>query len=334
MKITIKEIAKMADVSVATVSRVINNNPQGVGKVKRQEILELIEKYNYTPNLIAKSMVTNKTQCIGLLIPDILNPFFQNLARGIEDYAMQKGYSVFFCNTDNQVDKYLNYIKVMTSKNVDGLIITGYLEEISAELDKALKNTKVVIIDRYTESREYCQITTENSIAAYEMTAHLLDKGHQRIACITGPSHLHINEERVKGYKKALEEAKVKYDDSLMFEGNFELSSGEEQGELIIQQTDATAIFCFNDMMAQGVYKVCRKLGKNIPEDISVVGFDDIYTAELMVPPLTTMKQPAYPMGEMAAQLLIEWMDQNVLDHKHIKLSSEIVIRESVKKIN
>lgn len=334
MKITIKEIAQMAGVSVATVSRVINNNPQGVGKIKRQEILELIEKYNYTPNLIAKSMVTNKTQCIGLLVPDILNPFFQNLARGIEDYAMQKGYSVFLGNTDNQVDKYLNYIKVMRSKNVDGLIITGYLEEIATELDKALKKSKVVIIDRYTESSDYCQITTDNRVAAYQMTKHLLDKGHRKIACITGPSYLYINEERIKGYKKALEEAKVKYDEALMFEGTFELESGEIQGELIIEQTDATAIFCFNDMMAQGVYKVCRRLGKRIPEDISLVGFDDIYTAELMVPPLTTMKQPAYSMGEMAANLLIKWMDDNVLNDKHIELSSEIVIRDSVKKIN
>lgn len=334
MKITIKEIAQMAGVSVATVSRVVNNNPQGVGKVKRQEILDIIEKYNYTPNLIAKSMVTNKTQCIGLLIPDILNPFFQNLARGIEDYAMQKGYSVFFCNTDNQVDKYLNYIKAMKSKNVDGLIITGYLEEISTELDKALKNSKVVIIDRHTKTSNYCQITTDNITAAYEMTTHLLSKGHKKIACITGPSQLHINQERVKGYKKALEHAKVEYDEGLMFEGDFRLASGQEQGELIIQQTDATAIFCFNDMMAQGVYKACTKLGKSIPGDISLVGFDDIYTAELMMPPLTTVKQPAYPMGEMAAELLIKWMDEGVLSHKYIEISSEIVVRESVKKIN
>lgn len=333
MKITIKDIAKMANVSVATVSRVINNHPQGVSETKRLEILKLIEEYKYTPNLIAKSMVTNKTECIGLLIPDILNPFFQNLARGIEDYAMEQGYSVFLCNTDNKASKYLNYVKAMRSKNVDGLIITGYPQEVADEVEKLLAQAKVVIIDRYIEESHYCQITTDNFTAAYEMTNHLIEMGHKHIACITGVKNLYINDERIRGYQRALEKHGMVYDESLMFEGDFQLASGEYNTELILSHTSATAIFCFNDMMAQGAYKTCKKLGKCIPEDISIVGFDDIYMAEMMTPPLTTVSQKSYKMGSIAAQNLIEWTKEDELAQKHITLANKLVKRESVKRI-
>lgn len=333
MKITIKDIAKMANVSVATVSRVVNNHPQGVSENKRAEILKLVEEYEYTPNLIAKSMVTNKTECIGLLIPDILNPFFQNLARGIEDYAMQQGYSVFLCNTDNQPSKYLNYVKAMRSKNVDGLIITGYPPEIADEVGKLLAKAKVVIIDRYIEESNYCQITTDNFTAAYQMTDYLIEMGHKQIACITGVKDLYINDERIRGYQRALEKHDIPYDEGLMFEGDFQLASGEYNTELILNSTSATAIFCFNDMMAQGAYKTCKKLGKSIPEDISVVGFDDIYVAELMNPPLTTVSQKSYKMGNMASRILIDWTKEDELEQKHITLANKLVKRESVKRL-
>lgn len=333
MKITIKEIAKMANVSVATVSRVVNNKPEGVGAAKRKEIEEIMEAYHYIPNTIAQSMKTNRTQCIGLLIPDILNPFFQNIARGIEDQAEAKGYHVFLCNTDNKPQKYVKYIEAMLRKKVDGLIMTGYPEEVSEEVDRLLQDKKVVIMDRSIENNDFCQVMTDSMTASYEMTKYLIEMGHKRIACITGPKGFYINEQRIQGYEKALKEHDIPYDKTLIREGNFELEGGEREGQWIMQHTDATVIFCFNDMMAHGVYKVCMELGKTIPQDVSVVGFDDIYTCKLIKPALTTIKQPSYQIGEESAKLLIEWMSGHPPYNKKITLANKLILRESVRRI-
>lgn len=333
-KITIKELAKMAGVSVATVSRVMNNHPQGVSQSKREEILELARAYNYTPNLIAKSMVTHKTQCIGLLVPDILNPFFQNLARGIEDYAGQFGYSIFLCNTDNNEDKYMKYIQAMLGKNVDGLILTGYPLNKEEELRGLLKLEKVVSIDRYIEDEHFCQIITDNYQSAYEMTSYLISQGHKRIACLTGPNGLYINEERLRGYKDALAAYQISFDQELIREGTFELASGVKEGKWFLEHTDATVLFCFNDLMAQGVYKACWQMGKSIPEDLSLVGFDDIYTAELMTPALTTIKQPNYEIGQAAAEILVKWIEGEEPSKKSISFGNSLVLRQTVKNLN
>ena len=333
MKITIKELAKMANVSVATVSRVMNNHQQGVSKEKREEILALAKQYHYMPNLVAKSMVTHKSQCIGLLVPDILNPFFQHLLRGIEDYVMPYGYSVFLCNTDNDPVKYMNYVKVMLGKSVDGFILTGYPLEIAEELNTLLSRSKVVSIDRYIEGCHFTQIITDSFKSAYEMTQYLIQEGHRRIACLTGQKDLYVTEERMRGYCKALEENGIPYDPTLIVEGDFELESGVEYGKWLLEHTDATVVFCFNDLMAQGVYKACRMLDKRIPEDLSIAGFDDIYTAELMTPPLTTVKQPKYEVGQLAGRLMMDWINENTPPIMQTPLDNELVIRESVKKL-
>lgn len=331
MKITIKELAKMANVSVATVSRVMNHHPQGVSKEKREEILALAEKYHYTPNLIAKSMVTHKSQCIGLLVPDILNPFFQYLFRGLEDYVMPYGYSVFLCNTDNDPMKYLNCVKAMLGKSVDGFILTGYPLEIADELDILLKHSKVISIDRYIEQCHFTQIITDSFKSAYEMTNYLIRKGHKKIACLTGPKELYVTEERIRGYRTALEEHGISYSDNLIVEGDFELQSGLKFGRQLVIESGATAIFCFNDLMAQGVYQACREMNKQIPEDISIVGFDDIYIAELMAPSLTTIRQPKYEVGQLAGQLLMTWISENKPPITPRPLDNRLIIRESVK---
>lgn len=333
MKITIKEIAKIANVSVATVSRVMNNKPEGVSAAKRQEIKAIMEAYHYTPNNIAQSMKTNRTQCIGLLIPDILNPFFQNIARGIEDQAEANGYHVFLCNTDNKPQKYVNYIEAMLRKKVDGLIITGYPTEVSNEVSQLLQNIKVVIMDRSVENNKFCQVVTDSLTAAYEMTKYLIEMGHKRIACITGPTDFYISQQRIKGYQKALDACGICYDEALIRTGDFAFESGEREGEWLITHTNATALFCFNDMMAHGVYKACEKLGKSIPDDLSVVGFDDIYTCQMIKPMLTTVKQPSYQIGEEAAKLLIEWITTNLPNNKRMVLPNQLILRESVKQL-
>lgn len=332
MKITIKEIAKMANVSIATVSKVINNHPQGVSKSKREEIKALIKQYNYMPNAAAQSMVTQKTQCIGLLISDILNPFFQNLARGVEDYCIQSGYSVFLCNTDDKPEKYLNYIKAMLSKNVDGLIVVGYPEEVEEELNQLLYNKKVVVIGRSTSLSKYCRITTDEIAVCFEMTKYLIEMGHAHIACIGGRIGNPIHRERLEGYKKALDHFDIPYDSSLVYEGNFKLEDGYKYGKEILEEGKATAVFCFNDMIAQGVYRVCREYDKKIPEDMSVVGFDNVYMSELITPPLTTINQPSYQLGEECSRMLVKWIDEGVLEKEYINFDNELIIRKSVKR--
>lgn len=336
MAVTIKDIAKKANVSIATVSRVMNKKHEGIRPDTRERILKIIEETNYQPNTIAQSMVTNKTSTIGLIIPDIRNPFFPELVRGVEDHSKKYHYNVFLCNTDGDIQKEKEYLDLMTKKKVDGIIYANTYVTIDDEIEKLLSksNIPVVLIDRWEQKNKYSGVFIDNEKAGYMATKYLLSLSHKKIGCITGPEHINNSKDRLNGYKKALKEAGIKVEDKYIQTGDYQIEGGYEAAATLLKQGEVTAIFALNDLMAFGVYQIANETGVNIPEDVSVVGFDNIKYNNILHPKLTTVKQPIYNIGETSTNMLIEIIENSDKQNQEmIYLKTELIERESCKKI-
>ncbi|AAM23502.1 LacI family transcriptional regulator [Caldanaerobacter subterraneus subsp. tengcongensis MB4] len=333
MAVTIKDIARLANVSVTTVSRVINNKPEGVSEETRQKILKLVKELGYQPNAIARGLVTKKTKTIGLIIPDISNPFFPDIARGVEDSAHIYGYNVFLCNTDDNLEKESEYIRALKEKYVDGIIFTSSsIPKHEHIIELVESGIPVVIMDRRVDSENIYGVFLDNYEGGYIATKHLIDLGHEKIGCITGPLYTKSAKERLEGYKKALLDSGIKIDEKLIFEGDYKINGGIIGAERLLKDNkDMSAIFACNDLMAYGAYKTIRSFGYKIPDDISVVGFDDIQLSQILEPQLSTIKQPAYDMGLTAARMLIKLIEGKKLKKKIINFRPQLVIRQSTK---
>lgn len=307
----IRQVAKRAGVSVATVSRVINHS-EAVSPKTREKVLGVMEEMNYTPNGIARSLAFNRTSTIALLIPNILNPLYPQVAKGVEDVAHQKGYNVLLCNTEEDREKEKAYIEMLLEKRVDGLIlISSLLEE--KDIDKIKKqNTNLVMIGSGTENIDANIVFTDYLMGAYQATNHLIDIGYKKIAHITGPLKRAESKEKLEGYKKALKEADHEILQSYIIEGDNEIEGGYLAAKKLLQLDDSPqAIFVANDLMAIGAIDAIKTSGYKIPEDIAIVGFDNIRMASLVEPKLTTISQPVYKMGSIASRLLFDNIENN-----------------------
>ncbi len=333
MKITIKDIAKITGLSIATVSMVINNKDDRISPETRQKVLDAIKDTGYVPNSIARSMITKSTKTIGLIIPDIANPFFPEIARGVEDKAKDEGFTTILCNSDNDISKEESYLDILQEKMVDGIIFTSSSKR--TKFSDSFKRVRVplITVDRdITNISNYGKIIVDNKKASYEAVKYMISRGLHRIAHITGPFTSRTALDRYSGYKKALEEAEIELDESLVFEGFYTTSWGTEAMEKILDSSvDVDSIFCGNDMIAAGVIKTLHNKSYSIPGDYSVVGFDDVEIAQLLVPELTTVRQPKYEMGYKAAELLINMINSKNKSSKGYILDSQLVIRKSVK---
>jgi len=330
MKVTIKDIAREADVSVTTVSRVINNKPD-VGDDTRAKILKIIDEMNYNPNSVARGLVMQKTHTIGLIIPDISNPFFPQVARAVEDKAQKLGYSVIFFNTDNHLEREKKAVELFKSKQVDGLIVSLSLgnEKILKELKST--NYPVVQIDRSVLTDSYPLVSIDNKNSAYQMVEYMLKKGHRKIAHISGDLNTTTARERLEGYKKALKNYEVEINNDYIIEGDYTQHSGFKAMQRLLKLKDRpSAVFAANDLSAAGVYKALFAAGLKIPDDIAVAGHDDIDIASLLRPELTTMRQPKYSMGERAVTVLLRMINNQQIEIEDHILKTNLIIRESV----
>lgn len=330
MKVTIKDIAKKADVSVTTVSRVLNNKPD-VGDDTRAKILKIIDQLNYNPNSVARGLVMQKTHTIGLIIPDISNPFFPQVARAVEDKAQKLGYSVIFFNTDNNLEREKKAVELFQSKQVDGLIVS-----LSLGNEAVLKTLKaadypVVQIDRSASDKLYPLVSIDNQNSAYQLVEYLFKKGHRKIAHISGDLNTTTAQARMKGYKEALKDYKLELNSDYIIKGDYSQQSGLKAMEKLLNLTERpTAVFAANDLSAAGAYKAIFAAGLEIPQDIAVAGHDDIDIASLLRPELTTMRQPKYDLGEKALTVLMEMIENNKFNLKNQILETNLIIRESV----
>jgi LacI family transcriptional regulator len=304
---TIREVAEKADVSVSTVSHVINET-RFVSPDTKSRVLAAMEDLEYEPNRLASSLrrKDKRTHTLGLLIPDSSNPFFAEVLKGVEDASFEAGYSVILCNSDDDPQKEVGYLEVLLSKQIDGVILVS-----AGDSSESLKlvdrwDGKAVVVDRDIDAPELDSVSVDNEEGGYVATKHLLDHGHKHIGCIGGPSALKPSAGRVKGYKKALDEFGLKLNEANVVSGDFRPQSGYTAAHTILDQdAQVSAIFSTNDMMAVGAIRAINELGKTVPDDISIIGFDDIALASFTTPPLTTIAQPSYEMGMRAAELLV-----------------------------
>ena len=333
MKITIKTIAKLAGVSIATVSKVVNGKDQNITEGTRNRVLEVIRENNYVPNRIASSMVTKKTKTLGLVIPDIANPFFPEIARGVEDKAKEKGYNVILCNTDNDIEKEEGYIEMLQEKMVDGIIFTSSSRRKNVSQSLLKLQIPVITVDRNIEGlKTKGLVRVDNEIGAYDAVKYMIDRGYKKILHITGPIASRPTRERLKGYKRALESNNIAYDEKLVYEGSFSSEWGYECIDKIISDDiEFDGVFCGNDLIAMGVIKELKNHELKVPDDIGVVGFDDIYLAVMIEPELTTVRQPTYEMGYKAAELLINTLENKEIDQNDYMLKTTLIIRNSTK---
>lgn len=308
MKKTIKDIAKEAGVSIATVSFIVNGKDQHISEATRQRVKDVMKKYNYIPNAMAGSLVTRRTGIIGLILPDITNPFFPGIARGAEDRANEEGYSIIFCNTDDKIEVEEKYIESLTSKMVDGIIIAH--SSSSDKMREILERTQipVILIDRDFDSKNILgKVLVNNRAGAFNAVCHMVGKGYKKIAYLSGSLKTKTAMERLEGYKDALKEKGLPLEKHLIKYGEYRAEWGSKGViELLEEKSDFDAIFCGNDLIAIGAMKELLKNGYKVPEDIGVMGFDDIYMSQMVEPELTTVKQPNYEMGYQAVELLIK----------------------------
>lgn len=327
---TMKDVAKRAGVSVATVSHVINET-RFVSEELKQRVLQAIEELDYQPDAVARSLRRKETRTIGLIVPDNSNSFFAEVARGIEDVGFEQGYSVILCNSDWNLEKELTYLDTLMAKRVDGIVFIAATTQVEHVKSLVENGTPVVVAERKMPEIEVDSVLVDNFQGGYEATKHLLDLGHRRIGCISGPWDLTPSAERVAGYKLALNRHELQADEDLIVRGDYLFESGEMAVRRFLElSAPPTAIFACNDLMAIGAMKAILEQGLRVPEDISIVGFDDIALASYLNPPLTTIAQPKYELGRMAAQLVIQRITSSgSREKREIVLESRLVVRGS-----
>jgi LacI family transcriptional regulator len=304
--VTIKDIALHAGVSITTVSHVVNGT-RFVSETARARVNDAITALKYVPSALARSLKNNRTHTIGMMIPNCSNPFFAELIRGIEDTCFAADFNVILCNSDDDANKQRKYIRVLTEKQVDGLII--FSSGGDTELSQLLREIEMprILLDREVEQVSADLVEVDHEAGAWIATRHLIDLGHKRIACITGPLDLAPARQRLNGYRRAIAEAGLPITPMWEIDGGFTSEMGySAMQRLLVLSQKPSAVFASNDLMAIGAICAGTAHGLRVPEDVSVVGFDDIALAAYSSPPLTTVVQPKHQLGAMAASFLIE----------------------------
>jgi LacI family transcriptional regulator len=330
---TIREVAELAGVSISTVSHVINET-RYVSPEAQARVLDAIEKLNYHHNRLASSLRNQKTRAIGVLLPNNANPFFADILAGIETACYASSYSFIMGNANDNPERELSYLKTLISRQVDGvlLISTGAHEAALRLLSQRM--IPVVMVDR-TGIPQADAIRTDNALGGRLATTYLIERGHQRIACITGPEFLRSSSERVAGYRQAMQAANLKVRPEWVVAGDFHQESGFQAVKQLLQLDEPpTAVFACNDLMALGALCGLHEAGLSVPKDISLIGYDDIQMASYSVPRLTTIRQPGEELGELAVKRLVERLNNPELSFRQDVLPVQLVERQSCQSIH
>lgn len=328
--ITMRDVAERAGVSVTSVSHVINQT-RVVSDDIRERVLTAMDELGYQPNALARSLRRKETYTIGVIMTNSADPFFAEITRGVEDTCFEQGYNIILCNSDSDLDKELFYTNILTKKRVDGILFLAAGGKSTEHIRTVQeRGTPLVVIDRIIPNLAVDSVLIDNARGGWLATQHLIELGHRRIGCITGPSDLTLSAERVTGYRCALQEAGLAVDESLIVRGNFQYESGyQATRQFLVQANPPTAIFACNDLMAIGAINAANKQGWSVPTRLSVVGFDDIRLALYSNPLLTTVAQPKYEMGSIAITMLLERIHHPEMPPAQKLLDTHLVVRES-----
>ncbi|EKO3866386.1 LacI family DNA-binding transcriptional regulator [Vibrio harveyi] len=330
---TIKDVSEYAGVSQATVSRVINGTSR-VSHDKKLKVEKAIQELGYRPNSIAQALASSRTGSIGIIVPELGGPFYSGILHSMEERLRRFGYHVVVTAGSNSEQSQRESVEFLLGRRVDAIILHAQNLTDDYLIDLKEKGIPVVLVNRFIPEMAQCCIEIDNEFGGQLATEYLLRMGHRNIACITGPLDKSDARGRLQGYRKALEEAGIEYDEALVSEAGFTEESGESaMRKLLKRDCHFTAVFACNDHMAFGAYEVLKANGVNVPEQISLVGFDDILFARYLTPALTTVNFPIEQMSAEAVQLVIQILNKNKRDVS-FKLSPSLVPRSSVKELH
>ncbi|MCC6944489.1 MAG: LacI family DNA-binding transcriptional regulator [Thermomicrobiales bacterium] len=327
---TIKDIARHAGVSAATVSNVINET-RYVSPELRDRVMAAVSELEYRPNAVAKSLRKKRTSTIGLIAPDNSNPFFAEVAKGVEDAGFRAGVSVILCNSDSSFDRECSYLQLLSDKQVDGIIFIATTPEIDHLTRLIDPRLPMVVFYRQSDRPMTDSLVVDNFGGGYLATQHLIELGHRHIACVAPASTNSPSSLRVSGYRQAMQDAGLAVEDDLLFRGDNRFSGGRDgASHLLAGRRRFTAMFAGNDVMAVGAIREFRDQGIDVPRDVSVAGFDGIALGEVTIPALTTIVQPRYDAGHRAFGLLYQRIEEGYDGPpRHESLGIELVVRES-----
>ncbi len=332
MATSIKDVAREAGVSIATVSRVLNDIDV-VNEDTKKKVLEAIKKLGYRPNIVARSLKTQKTKTVGILVPDISSGFYPEIVRGAEDVANIYDYNVILCNSDFDDEKEKEYLRVLKEKMVDGVIyMSSSLQEETLQIINELDLT-TVLVETKDKDESLPSVIIDNIKASEEATNYLINKGLKNIA-YAGAKKDSMNAwgDRYIGYENALRNNKINMDEDLIYTEGLKVKTGYEAVEYFESSNkNYEAVVCGSDEIAMGVINSLRERGKKVPEDVSVIGFNDNAVSSVFYPKITTIRQPSYDMGSVAMRMLIKMLNKKELDESQFVLEYELIERESCK---
>jgi len=325
-KITIKDIGKKAGVSISTVSRVINKT-YPVRKEVAEKVQQTIQELNYTPDLMAKSLKTGKTSTIGLIIPDISNPFFASLVKGAESYLSKKGYTLIICNSNQDMKEETRLINILLSKKIDGLLFTGSANHNKFLQEKVIDMLPVVFMDRAFVKTNGSYVLSDSYNGMLDLLNYMYGANHRSYIYISGNKDTLSAGERTKAFSDFVKEKKIeKY---RIYQAQYDYESGYKAIKAMDCGKGYDAVICGNDLIAYGVIEALKNSGVNVPYNISVTGYDDIMFSRMFSPALTTVRQPIYDIGSKSAEKLLKIIENNKKIKNGIVLKNELVIRES-----
>ncbi len=305
------------------------NNTRPVSQEVRLKVEAAIKSLDYVPSAVARSLKAKTTATIGLLVPNSLNPYFAELARGIEDYCERNGYCVILCNSDDNPDKQRSYLRVLLEKRIDGLIVASAGGDSGLVQGLIGVKTPMVIVDRGLEGVDADLVRIDHEYGAYLATRHLLELGHRDIATIGGPASTSVAQMRQAGFRRALKEVGIDVSPSRMLESDFTSTGGYNAAAVLLESNPPSAIFAGNDMIGIGVLRAAAERNVRVPAELSVIGFDDIQMSRYVYPALTTVGQSILQLGEMAAEVLLRRIATPDLATDQRIVTPSIVLRES-----
>ncbi|NBG70491.1 DNA-binding transcriptional regulator CytR [Yersinia pestis] len=321
---TMKDVAEMAGVSTATVSRALMN-PEKVSTVTRQKVEQAVLAVGYSPHALSRNIKRNESRTILVIVPDISDPFFADVIQGIEHAAAQQGYLILIGDCAQQTQQERTFVNLIITKQIDGMLLLGSNLPFDASKEEQRNLPPMVMANEFAPELELPTVHIDNLTAAYEAVNYLHELGHKRIACIAGPESLPLSHYRLQGYSNG-----ITVDNDYIIRGDFSYEAGAQSFAALMELPHPpTAIFSHNDVMAVGAIWQAKQLGLRIPQDVSLVGFDDLKLSQFCDPPLTTVAQPRYQIGQQAMLLLLEQLQGHSVQSGSRLLDTELIIRES-----
>ncbi|HSJ59118.1 MAG TPA: LacI family DNA-binding transcriptional regulator [Anaerolineae bacterium] len=328
-RITMSDVAREAGVSTMTVSRVVNEKGE-ISPATRHRVLAVIDRLGYRPSGIARGLATQRTGTLGFVVPDISNPFFSDIARGVEDEAYAAGYNVFLCNTEEDSDREKAILESLEEKRVDGLILCSSRLD-AAELQAALERyPAAILINRRLDGTDTGVVLVDDELGSRLAVEHLLRSGHTQIGFLAGPAASRSGRLRAAGYRAPMHAAGLAPQPGWVRHCSADVDGGREAAlDLLPDHPELTALLCYNDLVAVGALQACHELGLDVPGDVAIAGFDDIPLAALVTPALTTCRAPRYDLGAQATEMLLARIQGRTDQFQDVVLPPELVVRAS-----